>query len=338
MEPLKHAMYLTYLFLWSSAPTMSEQSSEHISQEKSLYAATAGENVTLRCFYKDDAVMFYWYKQTWGQKPRLMSTFYKHKEDGIFHNEFKDNPRFKLNTGNGKNHLTILDLRFSDSATYYCIGCCATEFEFIEGLSVSVQGSGLTILASVYQSGTDTIGPSHSLSCTVHSGSCEGEQRAHWFKQSEESHPGLFYIPHECTRKPDTQTNTCEYNLPTTGLYNDGIYCAIISCRRVLLGNKDELDSAKNVNKLVLVYFLSGALAFTTIVAVVLSYAAFTMNCQRTDFQARESPDSVPNVEGNQESDDVHYAALRKHELKRSRRHVQEASLQSYCVYSAVRQ
>uniref|UniRef100_A0A3B4X215 Ig-like domain-containing protein n=1 Tax=Seriola lalandi dorsalis TaxID=1841481 RepID=A0A3B4X215_SERLL len=66
------------------------------------------------------AKMLYWYKQTLGQRPRRISSFYKHDKSGTFTDEFKNNQRFSLETNNGKNHLTISGLHISDSATYYC--------------------------------------------------------------------------------------------------------------------------------------------------------------------------------------------------------------------------
>uniref|UniRef100_A0A3B4VAV2 Uncharacterized LOC111226934 n=1 Tax=Seriola dumerili TaxID=41447 RepID=A0A3B4VAV2_SERDU len=346
MTNLKFALYVIYLFLGSSAQMNNLKSSKYVRQDSGFYPADIGEKVTLRCFYEGNAVMFYWYKQTLGQKPRVISTFYKHETNGYFLGEFEDDPRFALEVGNGKNHLTISDLNFSDSATYYCIGCYAYDFEFVDGATVSVQGSGFNIQALVHQSPSDTIQSTEQLSCTVHTGTCDGEHSVYWFRNSEESHPGLIYTHgdrnDQCERKPETQTQTCVYNLPmkSLNLPHAGTYCAVASCGHVLFGNKKKLDSD---DSFVLVYLLSGALAFTTILAVLLSYAAYRMkkSCHRTgrqtaNSQARSSPDSTPNAEGYRDSDNLHYAALSKHKINRTKRH--RDNTQTECVYSTVRQ
>uniref|UniRef100_A0A3Q3Q020 Ig-like domain-containing protein n=1 Tax=Monopterus albus TaxID=43700 RepID=A0A3Q3Q020_MONAL len=128
MACLKFALYLTCALLWRIELATNNKLSSSVHQDGGFISANVGDNVTLRCFYEGDvAAMFYWYKQTLQQKPRLLSSFYKHDTSGIFYAEFKDNPRFSLETNNGKNHLTILNLQISDSATYYCTSCYSYE-------------------------------------------------------------------------------------------------------------------------------------------------------------------------------------------------------------------
>ncbi|XP_044039141.1 uncharacterized protein LOC122869855 isoform X2 [Siniperca chuatsi] len=314
MTPLKFAMYLTCLFLGRIAQMTELNLSIYVRQESGFYSANVGESLTLRCFYEGDAVMFYWYKQTLGQKPRLISTFYKHKKSATLDNEFKKNPRFTLDTGN-------------------------------EGATVSVKGSGLNIQALVHQSASETIQPGGSvtLNCTVHTGTCDGEHSVYWFRNSEESHPGLMYTHggknDQCERKPNTQTHTCFYNLPLTSLnlsHAGTYYCAVAACGHILFGNGTKLDL--EYDSFLLVYFLIGALAFTTILVGVLAYAAYTMNkrnsCRCTD--SRSSAALTPNAEDYQDSDNLHYAALSVHKVNRSTR--QRGDTQSECVYSSVRQ
>ncbi|KAM9335600.1 uncharacterized protein ABDE67_020597 [Symphorus nematophorus] len=346
MTPLRFALYLTCLFLVMTAQTTNLKSSIYVRQDSGLVSANVGDNVTLQCFYEGVAVMFYWYKQTLGQKPRLVSTFYKHDKSGIFRNEFKDNSRFTLDVGNGKNHLTISDLGISDSATYYCTGCYAYDFEFVEGVTVSVKGSGLNIPAVVQQSASDSIQPGGSvtLNCTVHTGTCDGEHSVYWFKNSEESHPGLIYTHggrnDQCERKPDTQKHTCVYNLPMKRLnlsHAETHYCAVASCGQILFGGEKKLDLKQNADSFVLVHFLIGALAFNTILVVLLAYAAYTMSkrksCHCTD--SRSSAALTPNAADFQDSDNLHYAALRGHKVNRSTR--QRDKTQNECVYSSVK-
>ncbi|XP_026208371.1 uncharacterized protein LOC113157240 [Anabas testudineus] len=333
MTPPNFALYFTCLFMVNMAQTTClKQSSLHFE------SADVGESVTLQCLCHDDvAVMFYWYKQTLGQKPKLVSTFYKHNNKGSFHDEFQNDPRFLLDT---KNNLTISHLQISDWATYYCVRSNLYHFEFCEGTTVSVKGSGSRIRALVHQSGSETIQPGDSvtLNCTVHTGSCDGEHNVYWFKDSEESHPGIIYTHgdrnDQCERKPDTQTNTCIYNLPLKNLtlsHAGTYYCAVASCGHLLFGNRTKVDFEENPGSFVLVHVLSGALAFTTLLVVLLALSVHKMyknNCQCTAT-------ATPNTELCQDEDNLHYAALRDHKANTVRR--QRDDTWSECVYSGVK-
>ncbi|XP_071334075.1 uncharacterized protein [Trachinotus anak] len=337
--------YLTCLFLGRMAQTTNLKFSSSIRQERHFVSAKTGDNLTLQCFYEGDfAARYYWYKQSLGQKPRLVSTFYKFKIDGSFHDEFQNNPRFTLDSGNGKNHLNISDLRSSDSATYYCASSYSYKFEFAEGIVVTVKGSGLNI----HQSVSETIQPggSATLSCTVHTGTCDGEHSVYWFKNSEESHPGLVYTHTErnghCERKHNTQTHTCVYNLPIEQMnlsHAGTYYCAVASCGHILFGNGTKLDSEVEVDCFVLLYFLIGALAFTTILSASLVVFMCVINknnrCKCAESHARSPAPSTINTEGQRNEDNIHYAALREHRVNRSRR--QRDNTQSECVYSSIK-
>uniref|UniRef100_A0A3B4V8M1 Uncharacterized LOC111226936 n=1 Tax=Seriola dumerili TaxID=41447 RepID=A0A3B4V8M1_SERDU len=336
MTSLKFASCLTVLFLWIIAFVTNLKMSSSVRQDSGFIPVKVGDNVTLQCVNESKAaVMLYWYKQSLGQKPKRISSYYKYDKSGTVIDEFKNFSRFSVEIIHGKNHLTISDLHISDSATYYCLSYSANKFEFTEGVTVSVKGSGLNIQDLVHQSGFETIQPGGSvtLSCTVHTGTCDGEHSVYWFKDSEESHPGFIYTHgdrnDQCEKKPETQTQTCVYNLPmkSLNLSNDGTYCAVASCGHVLFGNKKKLDSADKDDSFVLVYLLSGALAFTTIPAVLLSYAAYRINksCHLSNKSC-----------GYQDSDNLHYAALRKHKINRTKRH--RDNTQTECVYSTVRQ
>ncbi|XP_041821048.1 uncharacterized protein LOC121626540 [Chelmon rostratus] len=353
MTSLKFACYLTCLFLWRMAQMTNLQFSSP--QKKRFVSVKIGDNVTLQCFYEGDVLAkFYWYKQTLGQKPRRISTYYKYDKNGTFHGEFENNRRFTLDTKTGRNHLNITDLRISDSATYYCARSFAYRFEFAEGIIVSVKSSGVNIPALVHQSASDTIQPGGSvtLNCTVHTGTCDGEHSVYWFKHSEEPHPGLIYTHggrnDQCERKPK-KTHTCVYNLlmKSLNLSHAGIYyCAVVSCGHVVFGNGTKLDfeavrlSADEVDSLVLVYFLSGVLTFTTILVVLLAFLICVIkkrnNCKCADSHAGDSAPSMRNAEGDQNEENIHYAALRKHTGSRSRR--QRNNCKTECVYSSIKQ
>uniref|UniRef100_A0A8C9YVD0 Ig-like domain-containing protein n=1 Tax=Sander lucioperca TaxID=283035 RepID=A0A8C9YVD0_SANLU len=334
MTPPNFALYFTCLFVANLAHiTTLKQSSLH------FHSANVGESVTFPCVCDNDAmaVMYYWYKQTLGQKPKLMSKFYRHNDIGTFQDEFNNNTRFSLDKVKDKYHLKISDLQISDSATYYCVGSNLYKtYEFCEGNTVSVEGSGLNVPATVHQSSSESIEPGGSvtLNCTVHTGTCDGEHSVYWFKNSEESQPGLIYTHgdrnDQCERKPNTQT--CVYNLPMKclNLSHETYYCAVASCGHILFGNGTKLDLEDEVDSPVWVYFLSAALAFTTILSVLLAFSVYKLNKRRCQCTAT----STPNIALHE--DNLHYAALRDHSGNTSRR--QRDSTMTECVYSSVKQ
>ncbi|XP_071334041.1 immunoglobulin alpha-2 heavy chain-like [Trachinotus anak] len=338
MTPLQFVVYL----LCFPMARMTWLSSS-VRQQRGFISTDVGQNITLQCFYDSDVVArYYWYKQSLGQKPRLISTFYKYNKNGTFYDEFKNDPRFRLDTGNGKNHLKISDLRSSDSATYYCASGYSVTFEFGEGATVSVKGSGLNNQASVHQSGSETVqaGGSVTLSCTVHTGTCDGEHSVYWFKDSEESHPGLIYTHgdrnDQCERKPETQTHTCVFHLPMLSLnrsHAGTYYCAVASCGHILFGNgtKVDIDNEDSV-----VYFLSGAVGFSSVLSVLLAFSVCVISMRRSCLCTESSDPSKISTEGYQNEDNVYYNALRENKVNRLRRLKDDTW--SDCVYFSVNQ
>ncbi|XP_062301316.1 uncharacterized protein LOC134006244 [Scomber scombrus] len=336
------ALYLACLFLGEMAQATNDKTSSS-QQESSFISANVGGSLTLQCFYKDDsATRLYWYKQTLGQTPRLMSTLYVFSKNGTFHDEFKNN-RFKLDTTNGKNHLTITNLDISDSATYYCVSCYLSMSEFLVGTTLNVKHSAL-----VHQSSSESIQPGGSvtLNCTVHTGTCDdGEHSVYWFKYSEESHPGLIYTHggrnDQCNTDTNTQTHTCVYNLPMKPLnpsHAGTYYCAVASCGQIVFGDGTKLDFEHEVDSLVLVYFLSGALVFTTILSVLLAASMYKMknknSCQSERQQGFAAP-STADAEGYQDADNLQYAAVSSNAANRSRK--ARNNTNSECVYASVK-
>ncbi|XP_028462039.1 uncharacterized protein LOC114573974 [Perca flavescens] len=345
MTSPKFLFYLTCLFFGKVAQTTDPKLSS-LHQERGFVSAKTGDNFTLRCFYKGDvASRFHWYKQTLGQKPRLISTYYKYEKNGTFHDEFKNNPRFTLDTETGKYNLKITDLRISDSATYYCASY-TLSIEFAEGTLVDVEGSGLKIPATVHQSASESIQPGGSvtLDCTVHTGTCDGDTHSvYWFKNSEESQPGLIYThggrTDQCERKPNTHTYTCVYKLPMKTLSHTGTYyCAVASCGHILFGNGTKLELEDEMDYPILVYFLSGTSTFTTILSVLLALTVCVMN-KGNSRQFKESQARCPptaKAKGYQHAENLYYAALSADLSNRSRG--QRDPTWSECVYYSVKQ
>ncbi|XP_030285604.1 uncharacterized protein LOC115589062 [Sparus aurata] len=347
-SPVFALCFLTCLFLMKMALTTDLTFSSSV-RERRFVSVKTGDKLTLPCFYKTNVpARLYWHKQSVREIPRLISNYYKYEKNVTLYDEFKNNPRFTLDTENGKNHLMITDLNISDSATYYCTSLYAYNLQFLEGITVSVKGSGWNIPTSVHQSASGSIQPGGSvtLNCTVHTGTCDEEHSVYWFKHSQESHPGLIYTHggrnDQCERKDNTQTHTCVYNLPMKSLnlsHAGTYYCAVASCGHVVFGNGTKLDFEDKVDSLVLVYFLSGALTFTTIVAVLLAFSVYKMksnSCLSAESQARFPPSSTENAAGYEEAENLHYAALSVNQAKRTRR--QRNNANNECVYSSVKQ
>ncbi|XP_030017512.1 uncharacterized protein LOC115438210 [Sphaeramia orbicularis] len=318
------------------------------SSSSNVKLVTVGGRITLECFYEHSAVpvMFYWYKQALGQKPQKVSRFYKHEKKGVLLGEFQNNSRVTLQNSRSENHLIISDVRFSDSATYYCLSGYSYMYTFSESYTVIVKGSDFNNGALIHQSSSESVHPGDSvtLNCTVHTGTCDGENLTgiHWFKHSKDPQIGVIYTHggrnDQCERKPDTQTHTCVYNLPIKSVdrtHEGTYYCAVASCGRVLFGNGTRLH-IQNKDSLTVVYILAAALAFSTILAAFLIYSTIRMmktnRCQCSETHTT-SDASSPNAEV---SDSLHYAALSH--IKGSRSRIQRDDTRSECVYSSVQQ
>uniref|UniRef100_A0A674NMW3 Ig-like domain-containing protein n=1 Tax=Takifugu rubripes TaxID=31033 RepID=A0A674NMW3_TAKRU len=215
-----------------------------LSSDTNFILVKPGQNLTLPCLQKDNvSPMIYWFKQTLGEKPRLICTHRISSEDWKFVNDFKTNPRFQLHPGNKGANLTISDLELSDSATYYCANQYLNVVDFTEGYKVIVEGSGLTIDQSASQS--IQAGGSVTLNCTVHTGwICDWDHTVYWFRNSGPSQLGLMYSHTGRNKQCERKTNTCFYNFSMknlktsqTGTY----YCAVAACGHILFGNGTKL-------------------------------------------------------------------------------------------------
>ncbi|CAI5672393.1 uncharacterized protein LOC116316434 [Oreochromis aureus] len=345
MTHLIFVVYLIRVCVGITAQAAELHSSLH--QDTDFVSADVGDEVTLHCSYEGEAARLYWYKQTLGQKPRLISTYYRYEGNGIFYNEFKSNPRFTLVTGISKNHLKITDLRVSDSAIYYCATSFTFILEFTKETYLNVKGSSLDIQTFVLQSVSETIQPGGSvtLNCTVHTGTCDEDHKVYWFKDSEESHPGLIYTHggrnDQCKKKSQTQAHTCVYSLPMKNLnvsHVGSYYCAVALCGCLLFGNGTKLNVEDEGDTLLLLYFWRGVSAFTSILSVLLASLMCMMSkknsCTYTDYPTKNSPFFKAN--GDQEGGYLYFKPLR--DMKMNRSEMQMDNTWSKCVYSGVKQ
>ncbi|CAL9694457.1 unnamed protein product [Knipowitschia caucasica] len=271
----------------------------------SFLSATAGDNVTLRCFSDKNAGLganLYWYKQSLGKKPTVISSFFLYdkrvdKKTQI-HEGFGTGDRFTVENNDSVYNLHIQSVRVNDSALYHCVRCFLHHNVFLESILVVVQSSKLT--AEVLQTQLVDIdrGESVSLNCSVQTGSCNEAHSVHWFKKSEESTAGVLYSrgnsSDQCEKSMDSPTNSCFYNLhihnvnsEQTGTY----YCAVAACGQVLFGNGTRLRIRELKSRML----------------------------------------SMTNRE-EQDEDSLHYAALNVQSSSRRQR----VTAQTDCVYSGV--
>ncbi|XP_054914657.1 uncharacterized protein LOC129378359 [Poeciliopsis prolifica] len=337
---------LVVVLLWRKVE-LNDLRKSSVHQERSFMSAEVGSSVTLQCSYGSDVARYYWYKQSLGQKLQIISISYKFDENSDFHDEFKDNPRFTVESNNGKSQLSISDLKLSDTGTYFCGSGISFVFEFGEGVTVSVKNPVLENTTWVCQSESATVqtGSSVTLNCTVQTGSCGGEHSVYWFRYSGEFHQGLIYThqgnSNQCEKSPNTQTHTCMYDLPIRNLsksHAGTYYCAVALCGQVLFGNGTKLDLESETDFLSVVYFLSAALIFTVILSVLLAFKLHKMHkrnsCQTSESNGRLLCQPATSTEVQHDAGNLQYAAINANRLSRSRRH--RKSTETECMYSAV--
>lgn len=151
-------------------------------QDKTFVSATKGGDLILKCIPDPDSPRIHWYKQSLGQKSKLMCSWLYKRKDVIFYNEFEKNPRFSLDTD--KHHLTISNVSLSDSGFYYCVGWKQVSILLDRIIYVNVMRSDLKMPPLILQSKSKPDQPKDSviLNCTVHTWSCGEEHIVYWFR------------------------------------------------------------------------------------------------------------------------------------------------------------
>uniref|UniRef100_A0A8C7CTA2 Ig-like domain-containing protein n=1 Tax=Oncorhynchus kisutch TaxID=8019 RepID=A0A8C7CTA2_ONCKI len=242
---------------WSDSPSPQENRNTTLHLFCYFDQLSFSENkytMVLQCLYKGDMAMhFSWYKQPFREKPNLISTIYKYDKYATFYHEFKDNPRFSVQSSNGVNHLSISDIKGSDSATYYCGSAHSNVVEFGKGTILNVKGISNS-MSVLQQPVSESVQPGYSvtLNCTIHTETCAGGHSVYWFRHgSGESRPGIIYThgdrSYQCEKSSEagSPTQRCVYNLPKRNLsLSDAgtYYCAVASCGEILFGDGTKLD------------------------------------------------------------------------------------------------
>uniref|UniRef100_A0A3B4AXQ5 Ig-like domain-containing protein n=1 Tax=Periophthalmus magnuspinnatus TaxID=409849 RepID=A0A3B4AXQ5_9GOBI len=286
------------------------------------------DNATLQCNCQDvNIVICYWYKQAFGQIPVKITSYNKYESKGELNHIFKVKKRFRLNNKDNYNNLEIKDLLVSDAATYFCMSSNLYKLDFLESITLDIEGAGLNFTTLDYELTSENSSiqrglESAPLDCSFNNGICDKEHQVYWFSHNYESAKGIIYShggsSNQCESNMDISSKSCIYNLP---VHNDHATsnwtkCAVASCGKLLFGTKSKSDSEDRYMPSVLVSILSGALVGTLILSVLLSmlYCSFLF-CQNEE--------------------DIHYAALNHHTSSRSIRHGDSTNTE--CVYSGVR-
>ncbi|XP_075890133.1 uncharacterized protein LOC142893445 [Nelusetta ayraudi] len=333
---------LTHLFVGNIARGEIKPSPLH------FQLANAGEDVILPCSCPNfNALTYYWFKQRMGQMPEFVTQCTTKNNYSVFSKEFK-NSRFSWELKQFNYQFNISNVQISDSATYYCLGSNSLGIEFCEGTIVSVNGSGLTIPAFIYQTESENFqsGDSVTLNCTVHTSGCAGEHSVYWFRDSGETHPGLIHTQRgssdQCQRTSGTQTQKCVYSLAMKKLnasHTGTYYCAVFSCGQTLIGSGTKLDMKFAPTEVDLrVYILSAALSFAMVLVILLSVIVckmFKRGRPHTEINATAAAPTTSNLEPFQGAENLHYAALKDVKISRSRGKRNNNSAE--CVYSAVK-
>ncbi|XP_048884925.1 uncharacterized protein LOC125750745 [Brienomyrus brachyistius] len=305
------------LIVLLTEPQLGKSQTTDVIQPDPLVTSQVGDTVTLQCFFQTpDPAYLSWYKQSRGWKPCLISTLYNYEGKPVFYDKFKNDSRFRMQVGTGKNHLIISNTQDFDTAMYYCRVTILNVLRFGNG-TLLLTGTDSKSRTVVQQPVSDTVQPgdSVSLQCTLETGSCAGEHSVYWFKHgSGESLPGVIYThgnrSDECEKSPEagSPTRSCVYSLPKGNLsLSDAgtYYCAVAMCGEILFGNGTVVNvSGDTVALLYIVYFLGAALAVTCILIVILIHL-IRRPCQHCKGQNEKL-----STEENHEADRLNYAAL----------------------------
>ncbi|XP_044197738.1 uncharacterized protein LOC122973984 isoform X1 [Thunnus albacares] len=317
-----------------------------------LLYANLGDNVTLPCSYDSGAKYLCWYKQVAGEQPEIISSFYKHLPDSNnFHNQFKNNKRFSVHTGERFYHLNISNVQHMDSAMYFCGQTSITVTEFHDGILLVFKES--RHLSFLQQPISDSVqaGGSVTLNCTVYTGTSDREHSVYWYKKdSGDSHLGIMYIhTHSSTQcvksfESESPAQSCVYSLSkrNVSLSDAGTYyCALASCGEILFGKGTRLNvGGKQHDTLpVLVHGLVAVLLVSVILNVILTCILCNMARRKHIHSGGPHPQpSAPEYTAgsqNEESGALQYVALDF--KKRQRKGRRQRSTEKEMIYSGLR-
>ncbi|XP_038588013.1 uncharacterized protein LOC119912858 [Micropterus salmoides] len=339
-------LYILLLLLCKISQVPAVNKTSGITQDSGIITAKAGQNVTLRCFCRDDAVTFLsWYQQSLGSKPLIISTRMKHNPDVTIYPAYKERFQISAEGKDGANHLIITNLQILDSATYYCGILEFNAIEFGQGAFLHVKTSLSNIQAVVHQPALEPLwsGDSVNLSCTAYAEPCAGEQSLYWFRHGAGQPAVMYRSAGQCENlsSEESHMKNCTLNLAIKSVSSSDAgmyYCALASCGEIVFGNGTRVEITGRSTKLpLLVYCLCLALTVSIIVLLVLAFIMYKLKqkscsvCKGTFSHVTCSAAS----DAMSQDDILHYAALSLN--RKSERLRQEDNVESDCVYSRVR-
>ncbi|XP_058637057.1 uncharacterized protein LOC131543588 isoform X2 [Onychostoma macrolepis] len=237
------------IFLFSSTIVCS--SDVDVVQENNVTIVRAGVDVNLTCTFSNVLQSTKaWFKQTTDAKSLHIVSIYLNQQPS-WNEDFEKTSRFNVIKGDDHFNLTILKIKPSDSATYYCVVSLYHAIGMGAGTRLLVRDAAIGRNITLQQSLIDTLHPgdSVSLQCSIFTESCSGEHSVYWFRQSSGESQGVLYTKGErngqCENSTETRTQSCVYNLfkSNISLSDAGIYyCAVAACGEILFGKGTELN------------------------------------------------------------------------------------------------
>ncbi|XP_072544694.1 uncharacterized protein [Salminus brasiliensis] len=321
-----------------------------------VISSELGATVTLQCSYTEKTPLLYWYRQSIGMKPQILVTVSKF-DFFLFHDEFKDSPRYNVSRNSGILSLSISNTMPSDTAVYYCTHYSSGIMDFGEGTLLIVPGAQYSNQAILQKPMRYQVhqGESVDFQCTVHANVSNGDHSVYWFSHgSGESRPGIIYThgnrSDQCKKSSETGSPTlsCVYKLPKRNLsLSDAgtYYCAVAACGEILFGDGTNLKVEEHCEENhLLIYSLVATLAFFVILSVVLLVVPINKrkniccpNCNELSSQSDSQP-SVPQIDVQDLEEDAytpHYASLNL--VKKKTKGKRQRKPDQTVVYSSVR-
>ncbi|XP_016305620.1 uncharacterized protein LOC107660736 [Sinocyclocheilus anshuiensis] len=242
-----------FFFLFSSTIVCS--SDVDVFQEDNVKIVRAGEDVNLTCTFSNVLqATKAWFKQTAdGKSLQIVSLFLN--QPPSWNEDFEKTNRFYVIKGDDHFNLTILKIKLSDTATYFCVVSSYHIIRMGAGSRLLVRAIGRN--TTLQQPLIDTLHPgdSVSLQCSIFTESCAGEHSVYWFRQSSGESQGVLYTKGErngqCENSTEFQTQSCVYNLFKSNINHSdsGIYyCAVAACGEILFGKGTELNFRESVD------------------------------------------------------------------------------------------
>uniref|UniRef100_A0A096MFU1 Ig-like domain-containing protein n=1 Tax=Poecilia formosa TaxID=48698 RepID=A0A096MFU1_POEFO len=241
-----------------------------------------GQSVTLTCDFAmkyQSNTWLYWYKQSAGDILTLIAMLQKSISPN-YGPEISAS-KFIVTSNEHSSNLTIFRTVHEDEGMYHCAQMDRVK-SIWSGTYISVKGE--SWITSVVQQ-TTVSGPteptgSETLQCSVLSDSdittCSGEPSVFWFRsRSEKSFPDMIYTDgkksNNCDKISDSQKR-CFYNFSKNIRSSDAgtYYCAVATCGQIIFGNGNSLETKGSKKAIIVIFFLSAALAISLIGIAVL--------------------------------------------------------------------